>query len=88
MKSTIAIYFQFPVKDAWGILGEITGKSPQNEIIQNLTQRQNTLMSSNILQYESEIWATADLLRGCDTKESEWTSYMMPFFVLIMIESN
>ena len=42
----------------------------------------------NILQYESKIWATADLLRGCGIKESEWPSYMMPFFALMMIESR
>jgi len=45
-------------------------------------------MTDNILQYESEIWATADLLRGSGIKESEWPSYMMPFFALIMIESR
>jgi type I restriction enzyme M protein len=45
-------------------------------------------MTNNILQYESEIWATADLLRGCGIKESEWPAYMMPFFALIMIESR
>ena len=45
-------------------------------------------MTDNILQYESEIWATADLLRGCGIKESEWPAYMMPFFALIMIESR
>lgn len=42
----------------------------------------------NILQYESNIWATADLLRGCGIKESEWPSFMMPFFALTMIESR
>lgn len=42
----------------------------------------------NILQYESTIWATADLLRGCGIKESEWPSYMMPFFALVMLESR
>lgn len=42
----------------------------------------------NILQYESKIWATADLLRGCGIKESEWPSFMMPFFALSMIESR
>ncbi|HCI14382.1 MAG: N-6 DNA methylase [Gallionellales bacterium GWA2_60_142] len=42
----------------------------------------------NILQYESKIWATADLLRGCGIKESEWPSFMMPFFALVMIESR
>lgn len=43
---------------------------------------------NNILQYESKIWATADLLRGCGIKESEWPSFMMPFFALTMIESR
>ena len=42
----------------------------------------------NILQYESKIWATANLLRGSGIKESEWPSYMMPFFALTMIESR
>ncbi|WP_160674109.1 N-6 DNA methylase [Clostridium sp. C8-1-8] len=42
----------------------------------------------DILQYESKIWATADLLRGCGIKESEWPSFMMPFFALTMIESR
>lgn len=42
----------------------------------------------NILQYESKIWATADLLRGCGIRESEWPSFMMPFFALAMIESR
>jgi type I restriction enzyme M protein len=42
----------------------------------------------NILQYESKIWETADLLRGSGIKESEWPSYMMPFFALAMIESR
>lgn len=42
----------------------------------------------NILQYESKIWVTADLLRGSGIKESEWPSFMMPFFALVMIESR
>ncbi|MCM3654106.1 class I SAM-dependent DNA methyltransferase [Metabacillus litoralis] len=42
----------------------------------------------NILQYETKIWETADLLRGSGIKESEWPSYMMPFFALTMIESR
>lgn len=42
----------------------------------------------NILQYESKIWQTADLLRGSGIKESEWPSYMMPYFALVMIESR
>lgn len=31
----------------------------------------------NILQYESKIWETADLLRGLGIKESEWPSFML-----------
>jgi len=46
------------------------------------------MATSNILQYESKIWATADLLRGSGIKESEWPSYMMLFFALVMIESR
>jgi type I restriction enzyme M protein len=42
----------------------------------------------DILQYESKIWATADLLRGSGIKESEWPSFMMPFFALVMVESR
>lgn len=42
----------------------------------------------NILQYEPKVWATADLLRGSGIKESEWPSFMMPFFALTMIESR
>ncbi|MEO0985252.1 MAG: N-6 DNA methylase [Cyanobacteria bacterium J06639_14] len=48
----------------------------------------DTTPKQNILQYESTIWSTADLLRGCGIKESEWPSYMMPFFALVMIESR
>ncbi|HQY94685.1 N-6 DNA methylase, partial [Caldilinea sp.] len=45
-------------------------------------------MADNILQYEFTIWATADLLRGCGIKESEWPAYMMPFFALSLLESR
>ena len=42
----------------------------------------------NILDYESKIWETADLLLGSGIKKSEWPSYMMPFFALAMVESR
>jgi type I restriction enzyme M protein len=48
----------------------------------------DTAAKPNILQYESTIWATADLLRVCGIKESEWPSHMMPFFALVMLESR
>lgn len=45
-------------------------------------------MSVNILQYESNVWATADLLLGAGIKQSDFPKYMMPFFALIMVESR
>lgn len=43
---------------------------------------------TNIMQYESKIWATADLLRGVGFKESTFPEFMMPFFALMMVESR
>ncbi len=45
-------------------------------------------MSINILKYESEVWKTADFLRGAGIKESDFPKYMMPFFALLMVESR
>lgn len=45
-------------------------------------------MSLNILQYESDVWKTADLLRGASFKQSDFPKFMMPFFALIMVESR
>ncbi len=45
-------------------------------------------MDNNILQYESKIWKTADLLLGAGIKQSDFPKYMMPFFALIMVESR
>ncbi len=45
-------------------------------------------MNGSILQYESKIWHTADLLRGVGIKESDFPKFMMPFFALIMVESR
>lgn len=45
-------------------------------------------MSATILQYESKVWATADLLIGAGIKQSDFPKYMMPFFALIMVESR
>ena len=45
-------------------------------------------MSINILKYESDIWKTADLLRGASFKQSDFPKYMMPFFALLMVESR
>lgn len=45
-------------------------------------------MSINILQYEGDVWKTADFLRGAGIKESDFPKYMMPYFALIMVESR
>lgn len=58
------------------------------DVSQLETEKKDGQILMNILQYESKIWATADLLRGCGIKESEWPSFMMPFFALALIESR
>lgn len=45
-------------------------------------------MSINILQYESAVWRTADLLIGAGIKQSDFPKYMMPYFALLMVESR
>ena len=45
-------------------------------------------MNKNILQYESAVWRTADLLIGAGIKQSDFPKYMMPFFALLMVESR
>ncbi|MGR7813219.1 HsdM family class I SAM-dependent methyltransferase [Lacinutrix undariae] len=45
-------------------------------------------MSQNILQYESKVWSTADLLIGAGIKQSDFPKYMMPYFALMMLESR
>ncbi|TVZ23456.1 type I restriction enzyme M protein [Dokdonia sp. Hel_I_63] len=45
-------------------------------------------MSQNILQYESKVWSTADLLIGAGIKTSDFPKYMMPYFAMIMLESR
>jgi type I restriction enzyme M protein len=42
----------------------------------------------NILQYESDVWRTADLLIGAGIKQSDFPKFMMPYFALIMVESR
>ncbi|MBQ0057490.1 MAG: N-6 DNA methylase [Bacteroidales bacterium] len=42
----------------------------------------------DILQYESQIWAVADLMRGAGIKDSKFPDFMMPFFALVMLESR
>lgn len=41
-----------------------------------------------LLAHAETIWRTADTLRGAGIKESEFPSYMMPFFALMLLESR
>jgi type I restriction enzyme M protein len=47
-----------------------------------------TKSNQNILQYTSDIWATADLLIGAGIKQSDFPKFMMPFFGLVLMESR
>ena len=42
----------------------------------------------DIMHYESEIWAIADLLLAASVKQSDFPTYMMPFFALVMLEGR
>lgn len=42
----------------------------------------------DIMQYESDIWEIADLLRSASIKQSDFPDYMMPFFALMMLEGR
>ena len=42
----------------------------------------------DIMHYESDIWAVADLLLAAGIKQSDFPAYMMPFFALVMVEAT
>lgn len=42
----------------------------------------------DIMHYESDIWAVADLLLAASIKRSDFPVYMMPFFALVMLEGR
>ena len=42
----------------------------------------------DIMRYESDIWAVADLLIAASVKQSDFPAYMMPFFALMMLEGR
>ncbi len=42
----------------------------------------------DIMQYESQIWAAADLLIAAGVKQSKFPDFMMPFFALVMLEGR
>lgn len=42
----------------------------------------------DIMDYEGKIWAIADLLLAASVKRSDFPTYMMPFFALVMLEGR
>ena len=42
----------------------------------------------DIMHYENDIWAIADLLLAASVKQSDFPAYMMPFFALMMLEGR
>ncbi|MGI6046422.1 MAG: HsdM family class I SAM-dependent methyltransferase [Petrimonas sp.] len=42
----------------------------------------------DIMQYESDIWAAADLLIAAGIKQSKFPDYMMPYFAVMLLESR
>lgn len=53
-----------------------------------MTEQNNKLQPRDIMHYESDIWAIADLLLAASVKQSDFPAYMMPFFALMMLEGR
>lgn len=51
-----------------------------------MDQEKNT--QRDIMHYESDIWSIADLLLAASIKQSDFPTYMMPFFALVMLEGR
>lgn len=52
------------------------------------TQHNELVAPRDIMHYESDIWAVADLLLSVSVKQSDFPVYMMPFFALAMLEGR
>lgn len=54
-----------------------------------MSETQNIIeQPRDIMHYESDIWAVADLLLAASVKQSDFPTYMMPFFALVMLEGR
>lgn len=53
-----------------------------------IEQKNNKQQLPDIMNYESDIWSIADLLRGAGIKDSKFPDYMMPYFALVMLEGR
>ena len=49
---------------------------------------ENVASPRDIMHYESDIWAIADILWAASIKRSDFPTYMMPFFALVMLEGR
>lgn len=55
----------------------------------NMNENRNTQSQPrDIMHYESDIFAVADLLISAGIKQSDFPAHMMPFFALVMLESR
>lgn len=53
-----------------------------------MADKNNITQPRDIMHYESDIWAIADLLLAASVKQSDFPTYMMPFFALVMLEGR
>ena len=53
-----------------------------------IEQNSTPSVPRDIMQYESKIWEIADLLIAASIKQSDFPTYMMPFFALVMLEGR
>ena len=61
---------------------DIKNNSCSNSIYNTIAQPRD------IMHYESDIWAVADDLIAVSIKQSDFPTYMMPFFALMMLEGR
>lgn len=55
---------------------------------QSIMSIDSTTGLRDIMHYESDIWAIADLLLATSIKQSDFPTYMMPLFALTMLEGR
>lgn len=70
-------------------MGELIESNFANKKKGYMTDTQNLHpQPRDIMHYESDIWAIADLLLAASVKQSDFPAYMMPFFALMMLEGR
>ena len=67
---------------------EIDEKSLDSKTENYMTENSIQNPVQDIMHYESDVWAVADLLLAAGIKQSDFPAYMMPFFALVMVEGR